>query len=222
MEQQPKTETLTVMSIEENITPELIAALSKAQAKFAPALKDAANPFFKSKYAPLDAVWNACKDALAENQLFVSQPTYMVEDKTMLRTRVYHSSGGFIGSEIEVVVAKKNDPQAFGSALTYFRRYELSAVLGIVTDDDDAESAMSRDPAQSAAKPAKIAPQPKAMQPEQRAEILDLLKNPAQTQETVTKVTGNLDKCDYEQALKTILYLKKQIAESAQTKAQAK
>lgn len=131
-------------------TPELIAALCKAQAKFSPAIKDAANPFFKSKYADLNAVWDACKQGISENELFVSQQTYTPEEnKTMLRTRVYHSSGGYIESEIQVVVAKQNDPQSFGSALTYFRRYSLAAILGIVVDDDDAEAGMSRnDPKQ--------------------------------------------------------------------------
>jgi hypothetical protein len=134
----------TTLEVKPTETPELIAALCKAQAKFKPALKDADNPFFKSKYADLNAVWDACKEGLHENGLFVSQQLNTLQDKTWLRTRVYHSSGGYIESNVLVVVTKLNDPQSFGSATTYFRRYALAAILGIVTDDDDAEGAMSR------------------------------------------------------------------------------
>lgn len=220
-------EALNEMRVQETgelITPELIAALCKAQAEFSPALKDASNPFFRSKYAPLDAVWNACKEGLKNNQLFVSQPTYNINGKTMLRTRVYHASGGFISSEIEVVVAKQNDPQAFGSALTYFRRYSLASILGVVSDDDDAEAATDRNNTKAQPKSAEQGKTTtvKAMTGEQKEEIMKLLGNPSQTEETVKKVSSNIPVLNYDTAAQTIGYLKKQIALKAEQAAKEK
>jgi len=130
--------------MEKTETPELIAALCKAQSKFNPAIKDANNPFFKSKYADLNSVWLACKDALAENDLFISQIISSRDGKNTLKTRVYHKSGGYIESEIDIVSKNANDPQSLGSGITYMRRYSLAAILGIIVDDDDAEDAMNR------------------------------------------------------------------------------
>lgn len=128
----------------ESDNKELIEALCKAQSNFKPAIKDAANPFFKSKYADLNSVWEACKDALKENNLFVSQIINTREDKNYLKTRVYHKSGGFIESEILIISKNANDPQSLGSGITYMRRYSLAAILGIIVEDDDAEDAMAR------------------------------------------------------------------------------
>jgi len=124
----------------------LYASLIAAQAEFLPALKDTKNTFFKSSYAPLDSIWNACKGPLAKNKLMVSQVTDILENGTViLITRVYNDVGDFIESKLPVISSKPNDPQAFGSALTYCRRYSLAAILGLVTDDDDGEGAMDRD-----------------------------------------------------------------------------
>lgn len=123
----------------------IFEALAKAQGKFKPAIKDSSNPFFKSKYADLGQVFQACKDALNENGLFVSQSTDYRDGVDVLVTRIYHGSGNHIESVTRIICAKPNDPQAFGSAMTYARRYALAGILGIITDDDDdAEGAMNR------------------------------------------------------------------------------
>lgn len=120
---------------------ELVVALNKAQADFMVAKKDAKNPFFKSKYATLNAVYEAVAEALLKNGLSVIQP--IVGDA--VETTLVHTSGQFITSSCPIVCAKQNDPQAMGSAITYARRYSLASLLGVMTDeDDDGEKAMAR------------------------------------------------------------------------------
>lgn len=136
-------------------TIELLAqALLKAQTEFMTASKDAKNPFFKSKYATLNSVWEAVATALHNNGLVCIQPIV----NNMVATTIIHTSGQFITSECPIVCAKQNDPQALGSAITYSRRYALASMLGVMTDDDDdAESAMVRKQPKSAPKPAEKA-----------------------------------------------------------------
>jgi hypothetical protein len=129
--------------MEKTETIELITALCKAQAEFKSALKDATNPHFKKSYADLSAIWEACKDGLHKNGLVVSQQTMGNEQGWHLVTKVYHTSGGYMES-LTPIISQGNDPQKFGSGMTYARRYALAAILGIVTDDDDAEGAMVR------------------------------------------------------------------------------
>lgn len=122
---------------------ELASALIIAQGKIKPALKDSDNPFFKSRYADYLSVWNACKDALQAANLAVTQLIEPSDKGPLLVTMLIHKSGQWVSGRQPIVVVK-NDPQAFGSGLTYARRYGLSAILGMAQDDDDAEQAMSR------------------------------------------------------------------------------
>ena len=121
----------------------LAKALSIVQGKLTYAVKDSANPFFKSKYADLESVWDACRSLLAENGLCVMQfpGTYSDLDKSMsLTTILSHVSGEYISQEMSVPVTKA-DAQGAGSALTYMRRYALAAVVGVVQADDDGNAA---------------------------------------------------------------------------------
>ena len=121
----------------------LAAALSVVQGKMSHAVKDSANPFFKSKYADLESVWDACRSLLAENGLAVMQfpGLYTDHDKSMsLTTIISHKSGEFISQEMSVPVTKA-DAQGAGSAITYMRRYALAAVVGVVQADDDGNAA---------------------------------------------------------------------------------
>jgi hypothetical protein len=122
---------------------ELAAALSKAQAQITGALKDSANPFFKSKYADLASCWDACRKQLTDNNLSVIQTTDIVLDTVVVRTTLAHSSGQWI-SGILPVRAKDESPQAQGSGITYARRYALAAIVGLAQIDDDAEAAQGR------------------------------------------------------------------------------
>lgn len=126
----------------ENIA-ELAAALSKAQANITGALKDSANPFFKSRYADLNSVWDACRKQLTDNGLSVIQTTDIVADTVVVRTTLAHASGQWI-SGILPVKAKDDGPQAQGSGITYARRYALAAIVGLAQIDDDAEAAQGR------------------------------------------------------------------------------
>ena len=123
---------------------ELAAALAKAQAEIQNAKKDSENPFFKSKYADLSAVWDACRGPLTKNGLSIVQIPYGHDGKYFLNTILMHSSGQFL-SGILPVVPIKGDPQALGSALTYMRRYALSAMVGNAPEDDDGNEASGKD-----------------------------------------------------------------------------
>lgn len=120
----------------------LVEALSKVQGSLPPVTKSSDNPFFKSKYADLASVWDACRGPLAENGLAVIQvcvPT-SAPNKLALKTILAHSSGEWISGVIEMTPVKQ-DPQAAGSAITYARRYGLQAIVGIAPEDDDGNEA---------------------------------------------------------------------------------
>lgn len=115
--------------------------LAKALAKFQADIKDPArdkdNPYFKSKYVALDGLLDAVRPVLAANGLsFIQSPVSNGQDMGVA-TLLMHDSGEWIESDPFMLHAVKNDPQAGGSAITYARRYSLSAVLGVAWDDDD-------------------------------------------------------------------------------------
>jgi hypothetical protein len=117
---------------------ELVTALSKAQSEIKPAIKDAKNPHFKSDYATLAAAWEACREPLTKNGLAVIQ----LPDGNQLITVLAHVSGEFISTVTPICIGQSNNPaQAYGSALTYARRYALMAIVGVAPDDDDGNTA---------------------------------------------------------------------------------
>jgi hypothetical protein len=122
---------------------ELAAAMAKAQAEMGGAVKDSANPFFKSKYADLTSVVKAIKEPFANNGLSYTQFPCAADGCVGVTTRLMHSSGQWLESSYMLPMVKQ-DPQAAGSTITYARRYALQAMAGIPTADDDAESAMLR------------------------------------------------------------------------------
>jgi ERF superfamily len=124
----------------------LTLALSIVQGKLTYAKKDSANPFFKSKYADLESVWDACRSLLADNGLAVMQfPGEYIDGVMSLTTIISHKSGEWMGQEMSVPVTKP-DAQGAGSCLTYMRRYALAAVVGVVQADDDGNAASSPKP----------------------------------------------------------------------------
>ena len=124
---------------------ELGAAMAKAQAEIKSAKKDAANPFFKSKYADLASVVSACRDAFAKHGLSVIQATDFDEQGMWLETYLMHASGEFIKGRYPIRPLK-NDPQSVGSAISYAKRYTYAAIAGVVTgdEDDDGNAASNR------------------------------------------------------------------------------
>lgn len=129
----------------------IAAALVKAQAEMGNAVKDSKNPFFKSKYADLNAVREACMPALNKHGVSVIQPTSVIDGKLYVETVLLHESGEFLSGLYEVVVGKQNDPQALGASISYSRRYGLQSMVNIGAADDDAESAVDRGNSRTAA-----------------------------------------------------------------------
>lgn len=117
------------------------AAFVKAQTEFGPALKSSSNPHFKSKYADLAACVEAVIDALNNNGIGLIQATHECDTGVIVETQLWHESGEMISAGRLHVPAAKQDPQGYGSALTYARRYSLMAACGIAPEDDDANSA---------------------------------------------------------------------------------
>lgn len=132
----------------------LAGALAKAQGSITGALKDSANPFFKSKYADLAACWDACRRPLSENGLAIIQTTELGEFVTIV-TLLAHESGQWIRSRLPMK-PKDFSPQAVGSTMTYARRYALAAMVGLAQVDDDAESAQHRGPEPEKPDPKKV------------------------------------------------------------------
>ena len=163
---------------------ELAKALSLAQIEMNGAFKDAKNPFFKSNYADLKQVMQVFQTYYAPKGLAVAQ---LVSGKC-LKTILMHTSGQSISSEGEIPIAKVNDPQAFGSALTYMRRYTLAAIIGCYQTDDDAELSMGRTEAP------KIVSQPIISQPKQTHTIT--IKPAPKTTEEVIQSSPEFAECN--------------------------
>ncbi len=121
-------------------TPELFAALAKAQGEVENASKSSNNPHFKSKYADLAEVLNTVRPVFAKNDLSIMQSTAFNGSFVSVTTLVAHKSGGLIYSTASCVPGK-TDAQGIGSATTYLRRYSLAAMAGIAQEDDDGNAA---------------------------------------------------------------------------------
>lgn len=171
----PKSETLG----------KLAEALAKAQGEIQHAHKDKDNPFFKSSYADLASVWDACREPLSKNGLCVVQTLESKDGPLFLNTVLMHASGEWVSSQVPIIPVK-NDPQGLGSAITYMRRFSLAALVGVApsdSSDDDGEAAMGRKPVQSpATKPlpapaAKMGPFKPTPKPVASTEMPDHMKD---------------------------------------------
>ena len=142
---------------------ELAKALLNVQRQLQPAMKDANNPFTKSSYASLKSVMETCRDALLDNGIWLCQYPVPVETSGCigLATKLTHAESGQWQSSLAVVPLPKADPQGMGSAITYARRYTLTAMLGMITEDDDGEAARIDTKGRTRARRATSAPQTK-------------------------------------------------------------
>lgn len=122
---------------------ELAAAMAKAQGAIQHAAKDAANPFFKSKYADLASCWDACRKPLSDNGLAIMQLPTCDGATATVETILTHSSGQWI-SESLTMMCKESTAQGIGSTITYARRYSLCAMAGIAPEDDDGNAGSGR------------------------------------------------------------------------------
>ena len=123
----------------------IYSALAAAQTAMGPALKESANPAFKSRYADLANVMAACMPALNANGIAVIQPTVDEENQRYVKTILAHESGETLECRVPLIVGK-NDMQGYGSAVTYARRYGLMCMAGIAPEDDDGNAAAKAAP----------------------------------------------------------------------------
>ena len=119
----------------------IATAMVKAQKEFGPALKSSTNPYFTSKYADLAACVEAVIDALNNNGIALIQKCHESDTGVNVETLLLHESGESLSCGVLHVPASKQDPQGYGSALTYARRYSLMAACGIAPEDDDGNAA---------------------------------------------------------------------------------
>lgn len=144
----------------------IATALAAAQINMGKALKQASNPHFRSKYADLGSVMDACLPALNERGIAVIQPTGEDDLGRFVQTILIHGeSGEQLSCRVPLIVGK-NDMQGYGSAVTYARRYGLMAMAGIAPEDDDGNAAAKAAPKQEA---------PKKISAEQFQAINDLI-----------------------------------------------
>lgn len=150
----------------------IAAAFVKAKRAFGPALKDKTNPAFRSKYADLGACIDAVEEALLANGIAFIQETFEDATGVTVETVFIHESGETLRCGKLHVPAAKQDPQGYGSALTYCRRYSLCAAAGIAPEDDDGNAASkAKKPADVASKPRQQATNDAAdMSPKARAQ----------------------------------------------------
>jgi hypothetical protein len=142
---------------------QLNTALATAQGQMQSAKFNRQNPHFRSKYADLASIWDAIREPLTKNALSVTQTTHLSDGAFTLTTVLRHASGQWVSSEYPLPTNAK--PQEYGAALTYARRYSLSAIVGIAADeDDDAESIKEA--------PVKISERAKPVPPSKAAEAL--------------------------------------------------
>lgn len=167
----------------------LAAALAAAQAEMKPASKNATNPFLRNKYADLQSCFEACNSVLPTHKLAISQIVIPAEaGHISVQTVLMHESGEWISSVCTlpciVPVSKDgnrgvNAAQAAGSAITYARRYGLTAIVGLATDDDDGNAAgqpvqpQAQRPAPKPAPKPAPAPTPAPAENKQDAPIAD-------------------------------------------------
>lgn len=139
-----QSETWAPFAYSENIN-EIAAALAKAQSEMEAAQRNATNTFFKSTYADLHAVQQACMPALNKNGIAVLQSPSREGGAITVTTMLMHSSGQWIKGQLSLIPAKTNNAQEDGKVISYARRYMLSSMAGVAQEDDDGETAVDRE-----------------------------------------------------------------------------
>jgi|LSQX01.2.fsa_nt_gb hypothetical protein len=174
---------------------EIAKALCQFQAEVKNPANTANNPFFKSKYAPLQDILNLVRPLLSKHGLSILQMPSSDEGDVVITTLLMHTSGEWIETCPLKMKPVKTDPQGIGSCITYGRRYSLSAVLGISSEDDDDGNGASNGNSNNAAsatnsKPQKTSkPKPdnarKTITPTQQKELFAIAKENGWTNEQV-------------------------------------
>ncbi len=178
----------------------LALALALAQGEMTTASKDGENPHFNSKFATLASIWETCRGPLTKNKLAVMQGVSPSGPGApgIFWTMLVHESGEWVRSEMPLLLTKA-DPQGVGSALTYYRRYCLAAMVGIVQDDDDGNAAtgdgkgVEQKKAPGANRPPAGRPQGQPAKSEDRFTSAQARLNKADTVEKVVKLAERIE-----------------------------
>ena len=166
---------------------QLAKALSQAQGQMQSARRTSENPYFKSRYADLAQLIDVARKPLADNGLAVTQLIVPNSDFAEIQTVLMHESGEWIASGIQLK-PQKPDPQGMGSAITYARRYAYASILGIASEDDDAECATGRDAKATNTSPYKAPPE--ASEVEKYKSFWAILRKKGYTPEQVRAKLG--------------------------------
>lgn len=119
----------------------ICSAMAKAFADISGAPRTKENSHLRYKYADLQSIIEAIKPHISKHGLWFYQTVHTVEGHAAIETVIVHESGENLSCGIIKIPILKNDPQGYGSALTYARKYSLSAAFGVAQDDDDGEAA---------------------------------------------------------------------------------
>jgi hypothetical protein len=114
--------------------------LLEVQKEINPIKKTETNPFFNSKYFDVNAILEQLKPILTKYGLILTQPFNTVDGKNVLQTIVVDSESGE-QMQSQIFIPEVLDPQKFGSAVTYYRRYALQSLFALQAEDDDANKA---------------------------------------------------------------------------------
>lgn len=173
---------------------EIAKAMAEAQKEMKPASKDAVNPFFKSKYTTLSAIWDAVRTPFTSNNLMISQDVVTSEKTVSVTTTIVHSSGQWFEFGPLTIPLAKFDAQTIGSATSYAKRYSLSAATGVVSEEDDDGEAAMKHARQAQAKPPVQQPVVEKKVTHHEAELLTemLAKDPEFKDSVETFILENL------------------------------
>ena len=127
-----------IQSLQSADIGELAGALASAQSELPAAIKGSVNPHLRNKYADINSVYTAIREVLPKHGLAVIQTMLPTDgSKAHVRTMLAHKSGQWIAGECVMPLDRQGGAQGMGSAITYARRYSLSAIVGVVTEEDD-------------------------------------------------------------------------------------
>ena len=182
-------------------------ALAAAQAQMGKAIKDSTNPAFRSRYADLASVMDACLPALNANGVAVYQPTIDDDTGRFVETILAHESGETIRCRVPLIV-QKNDMQGYGSAVTYARRYGLMCMAGIAPEDDDGNAA---------AKAAPVVERPINISADQFVQLMGVIESTASDPAKLAQWLGvkMLEDLNVQQWERAMTQLRKKLAKGA-------
>ena len=194
---------------------ESIKNIAMAMAKFQSEVKNpnstATNPHFHNKYAPLNEILNDVRPLLTKHGLSIVQFPSGDGDKVSMATLLMHESGEWIESDPIVLKADRPTAQGAGSGITYARRYSISAILGISSeDDDDGNGAVKQTKQKPASAPKKQEKPTDKISPEQLTRLFTIANGKTDIAKAIIgqcgyKSSKDITKADYDMVCSLII-----------------